>query len=67
MLFIPEHSNNELKGRTTMRNQYEASEVIELGKAQDAILSQKEPDLTPIDNFGVENYSIADTLDDFDE
>ena len=50
-----------------MRNQYEASEVIELGKAHEAILSQKEPDTIPIDNFGVPNYSVADTLDDFDE
>lgn len=50
-----------------MKNNYEASEVMEIGKAQDAILSQKEPDFTPIDNFGVENYSIAETLDDFDE
>ena len=50
-----------------MRNNYEAPEVIELGKAQEAILSQKVPDLIPEDNFGVPNYSIADTLDDFDE
>jgi hypothetical protein len=51
----------------TMRNNYEASEVIELGKAHEAILSQKEPDNTPIDNFGVLNYSVAETFDDFDE
>jgi hypothetical protein len=50
-----------------MRNLYEAPEVIEVGKAQEAILGQKVPDFTPIDNFGVENYSIADTFDDFDE
>lgn len=50
-----------------MRNHYEASEVMELGKAQDVILSQKEADLTPMDNFGVENYSFAETFDDFDE
>ena len=50
-----------------MRNHYEASEVMELGKAQDAILSQKVPDLTPVDNFGLENYSMAEVFDDFDE
>lgn len=50
-----------------MRNHYEASEVMELGKAQDVILSQKEPDLTPMDNFGLENYSFAEIFDDFDE
>ena len=51
----------------TMRNHYEASEVIELGKAHEAILAQKEPEPATIDNFGVENYSFAETLDDFDE
>ena len=50
-----------------MRNHYEASDVIELGTAQDTILSQKEVDLNPIDNFGVENYSFAEIFDDFDE
>ena len=50
-----------------MRNHYEASEVIEVGKANEAILAQKVPDSTPIDNFSVENYSIADTFDDYDE
>ena len=50
-----------------MRNYYEASEVIELGEAHDAIRSQKEPDDTPLDNFGVQNYSVHEIFDDFDE
>ena len=50
-----------------MRNHYEASDVVELGKAQDTILRQKEPDFIPVDNFGVENYSIEEDWDDFDE
>ncbi len=49
-----------------MTNNYEKPEVIELGKAQDEILSQKELDVQT-DNFGVAMRTDAPTLDDFDE
>jgi hypothetical protein len=48
-----------------MRNDYEPSEAIEVGKAQEQILSQKF--VGDMDNFGVPNYEAAPTLDDFDE
>lgn len=50
-----------------MRNHYEAPEVIELNKAQDAILNQKIVEPNHVDNFGVANYADADNFDDFDE
>jgi hypothetical protein len=67
MLFRVLLSYMRSKGKNDMRNHYEASEVIELGTAQDQILSQKRPDLTPVDNFGIANYSVAPIFDDFDE
>ena len=49
-----------------MTNNYEKPEVIELGKARDEILSQKELDVQT-DSFGVAMRTEAPTLDDFDE
>ena len=49
-----------------MTNNYEKAEAIELGKAQNEILSQKELD-TQTDNWGVMNRTDAPLLDDFDE
>jgi hypothetical protein len=47
-------------------NNYEAPEALKLGKAQDVILDQKQPD-PQMDNFAVPFSTIADTIDDFDE
>lgn len=49
-----------------MSNNYERPEVIELGKAHNEILSQKELDFQ-VDNWGVENRTDHPILDDFDE
>ena len=49
-----------------MTNNYEKPDVIELGKAQNNILSQKLID-TETDNLGVAMSTDAPTLDDFDE
>lgn len=47
-------------------NNYEKPEAVELGKAQNEILSQKELDLQT-DNLSVAMRTDAPTLDDFDE
>jgi len=49
-----------------MTNQYKKPEALELGKAQNEILSQKELD-TQTDNLNVPMRTDAPTLDDFDE
>lgn len=49
-----------------MSNNYERPEVIELGKARNEILSQKEVD-TQTDNWNVENRADHLEFDDFDE
>ena len=49
-----------------MTNNYVRPEAIELGKAQDEILSQKELD-SQTDNLGVAMRTDAPSLDDFDE
>lgn len=48
-------------------NNYEKPEAVELGKARNQILSQKEWDMQPVDNLGIPSRTDADTLDDFDE
>lgn len=50
----------------TVRNHYEASEVIELDKAQDGIRSEKILDVTH-DQFSVPHRSLEPIFDDFDE
>ncbi len=50
-----------------MNNRYEAPEALKLGKAQNVILDQKEPDVQPMDNLGVPFATDADSIDDFDE
>ena len=49
-----------------MTDNYEKAEAIELGKAQNEILSQKELDV-PTDSFGVAMRTETPILDDFDE
>jgi hypothetical protein len=49
-----------------MTNNYERPEAIELGKAHNEILSQKELEVQT-DNLGVAMRTDAPTLDDFDE
>ena len=49
-----------------MTNNYEKPEAVELGKAQNEIMSQKEVDLQA-DSLGVPMRTEAPTLDDFDE
>lgn len=50
-----------------MDNRYEAPEALELGKAQDVILNQKEPCTQPVDEFGVPWSVYNYDFDDFDE
>lgn len=48
-------------------NNYEAPEALKLGKAQDVILDQKQPDSQIMDNLGVPFATDAVSVDDFDE
>ena len=49
-----------------MTNRYEAPEVLKLGRAQDVILDQKQPDVI-VDWLNHPYCSEAPTIDDFDE
>lgn len=57
--------SDEIEGERPMRNHYESSEVLKLGKAHDKVLDQKF--VGSLDNFGVPNYENVPTLDEFDE
>ena len=49
-----------------MTNRYEAAELIEVGKAENAIQDQKQTG-TETDNLGIPWGLWSETIDDFDE